>query len=101
MTVRDEELAEIIDFEAARARRRAGETSASHLAAPPADGPFPRGSRFYDVAGVPVALIPARSRMVVIAYFPEPRPFSIDRLIRDGTPLDAETFRARATHQRP
>lgn len=60
-----------------------------------ADGEFPPLARFWDVDGVPVALVPTGGdNLTFVAYDPEPRLFLSPSVFRNGTPISASAFRA-------
>ena len=58
-------------------------------------GPFPSGTRFWDVEGVPVAEVPSPEGGVATQAFDSPEPHWVppDSVYRDGTRVDELTFR--------
>lgn len=53
-------------------------------------GPFPAGTLFFDVEGVPVSKTPG---WVVSAWDPDPRPFPILSMMRNGEWISEARFR--------
>lgn len=63
-----------------------------------AEGPFPPGTSFIDVEGIPVAFIRFEDEdtFTFVAYDPEPRLFLKPSVFRNGSAMSESAFRAAA-----